>query len=77
MKKRFKFEKENDRWYIVLPEWEGDKEELEMVAGADTLLDIISKNDDHTFITISDKPFDDSNFTLVFDKEEAGGEYII
>lgn len=44
-----------------------------MVAGADKLLDIIAKENDHVYITISDKPFEDSNFTLVFDKPEAGG----
>jgi hypothetical protein len=39
--KTFKFEKEKDnRWYIILPEWTGEKEELEMVCGADSMLDI-------------------------------------
>ena len=30
---------ETDRWYIDLPEWEGAHANLEMVAGADLLLD--------------------------------------
>ncbi len=38
------FEKEeNNNWYVVLPEWEGSKEELQMVSGADTMLDIIAQ----------------------------------
>ena len=41
----FRFNKEEDnRWFVDLPEWEGEKDELEMVLGADMLLDIISKD---------------------------------
>ena len=38
------FEKEVSGWYIVLPEWEGKKAELQMVAGADVLLDLLSES---------------------------------
>jgi len=35
--RKLKFYKEADeRWYVELPEWEGSKADLEMVAGADT-----------------------------------------
>ena len=38
--KTFIFNKEKDgRWYVELPEWPGNHAELEMVAGADTLLE--------------------------------------
>ena len=37
------FEKEENKWYVVLPEWTGEKRELQMVAGADTLCDILAK----------------------------------
>ena len=38
-----KFNKtQESRWYIDLPEWPGDLAELEMVAGADLLLDLLS-----------------------------------
>lgn len=41
---KFKFYKEKtNKWYIDLPEFEGLKEELEMVGGADTMLDIVSE----------------------------------
>lgn len=38
------FVKENNKWYIDLPEWTGDHEDLEMVAGADKLCEQLSKN---------------------------------
>ncbi len=38
--KRLRFYKEEDhRWYVDLHEWNGSKEELEMVMGADIMLD--------------------------------------
>lgn len=45
MVKTFEFYKENKRWYIDLPEWElqfGEKDSLEMVEGADLMLDFIA-----------------------------------
>lgn len=33
---------ETGRWYIDLPQWDGNKEDLEMVSGADTLLDYLA-----------------------------------
>ena len=33
----------DNKWYIDLPEWEGDFADLEMVAGADDLLEILSQ----------------------------------
>lgn len=37
------FEKwENGKWYIVLPEYDGDQEDLEMIDGADKLLDYLT-----------------------------------
>jgi hypothetical protein len=44
--KTLKFNKEPDnRWYVDLPEWEGPKADLEMVSGADTMLDIIAQGE--------------------------------
>jgi hypothetical protein len=43
---KINFYKESDnRWYADLPEWEGPKEALEMVMGADTMLDILSQGE--------------------------------
>lgn len=41
--KTFTFNKEKDgRWFVDLPDYPGSKEDLEMVLGADTMLDILS-----------------------------------
>jgi len=38
-----KFIKESSgRWYIDLPEWKGSRDDLEMVCGADILLDVVA-----------------------------------
>lgn len=59
MKKTFKFEKDPDgRWYIVLPEWDGERDELEMVGGADTMLDILAQGESPIFLELSTEEFD-------------------
>ncbi len=37
------FTKENGTWYVDYPEWKGSKANLSMVAGADTMLDALTK----------------------------------
>ena len=75
MNRKFRFNKEEDnRWYVVLPEWEGDKEELEMVLGADMLLDIISGNSDYAYLTLSTEPFEGCK-TLTHDKSQPSVGY--
>ena len=44
-------------WFIDLPEYQGFLSDLQMVEGADTLLDIISENGTECEITISEDPF--------------------
>lgn len=44
-------------WFIDLPEYQGFQSDLQMVEGADTLLDIISDNSNECEITISEDPF--------------------
>jgi hypothetical protein len=74
MIKKFTFVKENTgRWYVVLPEWTGDKEDLEMVMGADTMLDILSQGDSVVDVVLSTEPFDNHKFELMFINEESGG----
>lgn len=74
--KQFKFIKEEDnKWYVVLPEWEGSKEDLEMVCGADTLLDIVSQSENLAYLTISEIEEENIKFKLEFDKEEADGAW--
>ncbi len=54
MKKIFRFYKEpSNRWYIDLPEWPGDKIDLEMVEGADDMLDYVSEGGDNVNLLLS------------------------
>lgn len=39
------FERIDSRWYLKNDKWEGSKEELQMIAGADTLIDFLSKGE--------------------------------
>lgn len=60
--KILKFYRDYDnRWYVFLPEWLGEKADLEMVSGADTMLDIISQGETEIRVAFSLSPFDDSN----------------
>lgn len=72
--RKFTFEKESDNnWYIVLPEWEGEHWELEMIMGADTMLDIISQGNSPIDVIISEEYFNGCTYTLTFLREEEGG----
>jgi hypothetical protein len=74
MKEYFKFIKELDsKWYILLPTWKGDKEDLEMVMGADTMLDIIAQGETDVEILISTDEFENYKFKLTFKNAESDG----
>lgn len=73
----FLFQKDIDsRWFAVIPEWEGERDELEMVMGADTMLDIIAQGQDQVRLTLSTEPFEAYDYILTL-KEEIyeGGTY--
>ncbi len=54
--RKLKFYKEADeRWYVELPEWKGSKADLEMVAGADTMLNFMSEGEDHINLYLSEE----------------------
>jgi len=65
--KRF-YKDPDGRWFIDLPEYIqaglGDKSNLEMVAGADRLLDMVSKNTNEVTIRFSSEPFENYNYKL-------------
>ena len=67
--KTHRFLREGSGWYIDLPEYleqGGSKGDLAMVAGADTLLDIISEGKDEVIIQLSTEEFEGSDeLTLV------------
>jgi len=59
--KNLKFYKETSgKWFVDLPEWIGDKTDLEMVSGADTMLDIISEGENEVVLLFSKKYFGNS-----------------
>lgn len=58
----YNFLKEDSgKWYIDIPGWERDKAELEMVEGADTMLDYVSENDSIVTLKLSDTSFTEAN----------------
>lgn len=68
------FYKEDLKWYADLPDFIesglGNKNNLLMVDGADTLLDIMSNNGSKVQITLSDKSFE--GYSTVLEKEKSG-----
>ena len=52
-KDAYRFNKEDGKWYIDLPNWTGTKGELQMVGGADTLLDNLSNNGETVTLELS------------------------
>ena len=67
------------KWFVDLPEWEGDPEDLEMVAGADKMIEKISGGKMEVHIIISDKNFEgaDKLTLLRADPGEGGGYYLL
>jgi hypothetical protein len=59
---KLKFYKESDnRWYVDLPEWEGSKADLELVSGADTMLEYMSEGENHVWLILSEENFEGSD----------------
>ena len=60
--KRLKFYKESDnRWYVDLPEWTGSKAELEMVAGADSMLEYMAEGEGQVWLVLSEQEFENAD----------------
>ena len=60
----YRFYKDEYGWFIDLPGWEGEKYDLQMVAGADTFLDLLSQGENDVYVTLSTEPFDDCEVLL-------------
>lgn len=74
-----KFYKEDNNWYIDLPNYPGDKSDLAMVMGADTMLDYISDGNDIVMLKIStsddENPIEYSNkLKYLYDAKDIIGE---
>jgi hypothetical protein len=67
--KEFRFYKEEThRWYVDLPEWEGPKSALEMVDGADTMLEYMAEGLGEVRAILSTRKVDNS-YHLIFMRE--------
>ena len=71
------FEKwEDGRWFVVLPEYDGDQEDLEMVDGADTFLDYLTE--DGMYVTV-DVSLEETEYNPIILRlvahDEIGGTY--
>ena len=66
------------RWYIDLPEWTGSKADLEMVMGADTMLEYMSEGEGRVRTSISLEELPGFNkLVLVEETPEVGGGYYL
>ncbi len=84
MERSLKFIKEsNGLWFIDLPEWTGAKGDLQMVLGADTLLDMIAEGKNEVALRFSDKSFEGADYISWYadgldgDASHGGASYLI
>jgi hypothetical protein len=75
--KYFDFYKESSgRWYIDLPDSPFVKSDLEMVEGADTLLELLAQGEARVTVVFSITPFPESNqLTMYREGDFEGGGY--
>ena len=70
------FEKwEDGRWFVVLPDYDGDQEDLEMVDGADKLLDVLTTDNLYVNLRISKEEDPDMYHLYLVNHDEIGGTY--
>lgn len=81
MTETFRFYKTaTGKWFLDLPDWGGSLDDLQMVEGADTMLDIVSGHTDECHIIMSDEAFEGADrFKLVEDLSSTvgGGNYVM
>ena len=82
MKRTLRFYKDSrDLWFADIPEWTGSIDDLQMVLGADNLLDIMAQGDSELKVLFSTEPFEGSHVMSWFrdgiggDPSYGGGQY--
>ena len=70
------FGPKRDRWYIDLPEWQGPRANLEMVAGADTMLEVFSNGKERVNVTFTNYEANDIEADLLL-THISGGTYTV
>lgn len=70
------FEKwENGKWFVVLPDYDGDQDDLEMVDGADKLLDFLTTDNLYVTVKVELEEFPDCSELKLIVHDELGGTY--
>jgi len=71
------FEKwEDGRWFVVLPDYDGNQEDLEMVDGADVFLDYLTEDGLYVTVDVSLEDTEDDAIILKLAAHDAiGGTY--
>ena len=82
MKRTFRFYKDDQhKWFVDLPEWSGDRDDLEMVEGANVFLDHVSGQSTECQLLMTDEKMKDSELlTLLHIREKnlgGGGIYFL
>jgi len=81
MAQSFTFIRKGGDWFIDLPDYllaGGSEDDLQMVAGADEVLDLLAEQHDSVKLLISETPFTDSDHLRLLeigDLEEGGAFY--
>ena len=70
------FGPKRDRWYIDLPEWQGPRANLEMVAGADTMLEVFANGQERVNVTFTNYEANDIEADLLLN-HISGGTYTV
>jgi hypothetical protein len=75
------YKNDNLEWFLDLPDWKGDKQDLQMVEGADEWLNMLSMNASKITLFMSDENFKDASIlTLLHVREKnlgGGGNYYL
>ena len=76
--KPFRFYKEtSNRWYIDLPDWTGSKDDLEMVAGADAMLEYMAEGKSEVSVIVSETDFKGADVLNFMRMEDEIGQWSI
>jgi hypothetical protein len=80
--KTYKFVKTGDEWFIDLPEYieqGGSASDLQMIDGADTMLDVMADKSASVTLTLSREPFDGADELVLTEKcdPDIGGGYYL
>lgn len=72
------YREESGRWYVDLPEYPGPKGDLQMVAGAESMLSIISQGRVECTLVVSEYPFENAEvLRLVTGYQGEHGDYVL